>query len=99
MAARSPAVATPSGGARNAIIISYWKDFFYDPVDPATRRYLMDYVTWIIYAFPMFLLRLPIVTALLMLDVQARIHGHVAGGGAAAHPGHDGRAAQSCRAG
>ena len=37
-------VATPSGGARNAIIISYWKDFFYDPTDPATRRYLMDYV-------------------------------------------------------
>ena len=23
------AIATPSGGARNAIIISYWKDFFY----------------------------------------------------------------------
>ena len=32
-------VATPSGGARNAIIISYWKDFFYDPTDPATRRF------------------------------------------------------------
>jgi sodium-dependent dicarboxylate transporter 2/3/5 len=59
-------VATPSGGARNAIIISYWKDFFYNPLDPATYRFLMDYVTWIIYAFPMFLLRLPIVTALLM---------------------------------
>jgi solute carrier family 13 (sodium-dependent dicarboxylate transporter), member 2/3/5 len=27
-------VATPSGGARNAIIISYWKDFFYDPLNP-----------------------------------------------------------------
>ena len=26
-------VATPSGGARNAIIISYWKDFFYDPLE------------------------------------------------------------------
>ena len=58
-------VATPSGGARNAIIISYWKDFFYNPSDPATYRYLMDYVTWIIYAFPMFLLRLPLVAALL----------------------------------
>jgi sodium-dependent dicarboxylate transporter 2/3/5 len=59
-------VATPSGGARNAIIISYWKDFFYNPLDPATYRFLMDYVTWMVYAFPMFLLRLPIVTALLM---------------------------------
>ena len=27
-------VATPSGGARNAIIISYWQGFFYDPLDP-----------------------------------------------------------------
>ena len=59
-------VATPSGGARNAIIISYWKEFFYDATDPATYRYLMDYITWIIYAFPMFLLRLPIVTLLLL---------------------------------
>jgi sodium-dependent dicarboxylate transporter 2/3/5 len=63
-------VATPSGGARNAIIISYWKDFFYDPHDPETRRYLMDYVTWIVYAFPMFLLRLPIVAGLLMLTFR-----------------------------
>jgi len=37
-------VATPSGGARNAIIISYWKDLFYDPLDPNSRRYLMDYL-------------------------------------------------------
>jgi sodium-dependent dicarboxylate transporter 2/3/5 len=58
-------IATPSGGARNAIMIGYWQEIFFSPVDPATRRYLMDYVTWIVYAFPMFLLRLPIVTALL----------------------------------
>jgi sodium-dependent dicarboxylate transporter 2/3/5 len=63
-------VATPSGGARNAIIISYWKDFFYDPTDPATRRYLMDYVTWAYYAFPMFLLRLPLVSLLLILTFK-----------------------------
>ena len=66
-------VATPSGGARNAIIISYWKDFFYDPLDPATRRFLMDYVTWIIYAFPMFLLRLPIVAALLIFTFKPEV--------------------------
>jgi sodium-dependent dicarboxylate transporter 2/3/5 len=63
-------VATPSGGARNAIIISYWKEFFYDPLNPATYRYFMDYVTWIIYAYPMFLIRLPIVTALLILTFK-----------------------------
>ena len=66
-------VATPSGGARNAIIISYWKDFFYNPLDPATHRFLMDYVQWIIYAFPMFLLRLPIVAALLIFTFKPEV--------------------------
>lgn len=59
-------IATPSGGARNIIIINYWQQFFYDATNPATYRYLVDYLTWIIYAFPMFLLRLPIVTLLLI---------------------------------
>jgi solute carrier family 13 (sodium-dependent dicarboxylate transporter), member 2/3/5 len=58
-------IGTPSGGARNAIMIGYWKDFFFDPTNPETRRFLMDYLTWMIYAYPMFLLQLPIVTALL----------------------------------
>jgi solute carrier family 13 (sodium-dependent dicarboxylate transporter), member 2/3/5 len=58
-------IGTPSGGARNAIMIGYWKDFFFDPTNPETRRYLMDYLTWMKYAYPMFLLQLPIVTALL----------------------------------
>jgi solute carrier family 13 (sodium-dependent dicarboxylate transporter), member 2/3/5 len=58
-------IGTPSGGARNAIIIGYWKDFFYDPTNPETRRFLMDYLTWMLYAYPMFLIQLPIVTALL----------------------------------
>lgn len=66
-------VATPSGGARNAIIISYWKDFFYNPADPATTRYLMDYVSWITYAFPMFVLRLPIVAALLIFTFKPEV--------------------------
>jgi solute carrier family 13 (sodium-dependent dicarboxylate transporter), member 2/3/5 len=59
-------VATPSGGARNAIMISYWKDFFYEAGNPATYRYLMDYLQWALYAFPIFLLRLPFVTPLLI---------------------------------
>lgn len=58
-------IATPSGGARNAIVINYWHQFFYNPLDPATWRYLVSYVDWIIYAFPMFLFRLPIVPFLL----------------------------------
>jgi solute carrier family 13 (sodium-dependent dicarboxylate transporter), member 2/3/5 len=58
-------IGTPSGGARNAIMIGYWKDFFYDPTNPETNRYLMDYLTWIIYAYPMFLIQLPLVTLLL----------------------------------
>lgn len=66
-------VATPSGGARNAIIISYWKEFFYNPLDPETRRFLMDYVTWMAYAFPMFLLRLPIVAALLIYTFRPEV--------------------------
>jgi len=63
-------IATPSGGARNAIMIGYWYEFFFNPIDPATRRYLVDYATWTLYAFPMFLLRLPIVTALLFLTFR-----------------------------
>jgi sodium-dependent dicarboxylate transporter 2/3/5 len=66
-------VATPSGGARNAIIISYWKEFFYNPADPATHRFLMDYVHWAMYAFPMFLLRLPIVAALLIYTFKPEV--------------------------
>ena len=63
-------MATPSGGARNAIMISYWKDFFYNANDPATQRYLMDYLHWAIFAFPMFLLRLPIVAFLLVFTFK-----------------------------
>ncbi|MFO1088233.1 MAG: DASS family sodium-coupled anion symporter [Hyphomicrobiales bacterium] len=63
-------IATPSGGARNAIMIGYWQQIFFSPVDPATRKYLVDYVTWMLYAFPMFLLRLPIVTALLFFTFR-----------------------------
>jgi solute carrier family 13 (sodium-dependent dicarboxylate transporter), member 2/3/5 len=58
-------IGTPSGGARNAIMIGYWKEFFYDPLNPETQRYVVDYLTWMIYAYPMFLVQLPIVTVLL----------------------------------
>jgi len=58
-------IGTPSGGARNAIMIGYWKEFFYDPTNPETRKFLIDYVTWIVYAYPIFLIQLPFVTLIL----------------------------------
>jgi solute carrier family 13 (sodium-dependent dicarboxylate transporter), member 2/3/5 len=66
-------IATPSGGARNAIMIGYWQQLFFNPVDPQSYRFLMDYVTWMIYAFPMFLLRLPFVTAVLFFTFKPEL--------------------------
>ena len=59
-------IGTPSGGARNAIMIGYWKEFFYDPTNPETHKFLIDYVTWIVYAYPVFLIQLPFVTLILL---------------------------------
>ena len=59
-------IATPSGGARNAIMIGYWKEFFFDPADPSTRRFIVDYLEWMVYAYPMFLIQLPFVTLILL---------------------------------
>ncbi|HDO52446.1 MAG TPA: DASS family sodium-coupled anion symporter [Rhizobiales bacterium] len=63
-------IATPSGGARNAIMIGYWKEFFYDPLNPETYKFLIDYVTWATYAYPIFLLQLPLVTAILLFTFK-----------------------------
>jgi sodium-dependent dicarboxylate transporter 2/3/5 len=35
-------IGTPSGGARNAIMIGFWKEFFYDPGNPETFRFVID---------------------------------------------------------
>ena len=59
-------IGTPSGGARNAIMIGYWKEFFYDPTNPETFKFLVDYVRWMSFAYPMFLIQLPIVTVILL---------------------------------
>lgn len=59
-------IGTPSGGARNAIMIGYWREFFYDPANPDTYKFLIDYVTWMAYAYPIFLLQLPFVTLILL---------------------------------
>lgn len=59
-------IGTPSGGARNAIMIGYWKEFFYDPLNPETHKFLIDYVSWMAYAYPVFLIQLPFVTFILL---------------------------------
>lgn len=58
-------IGTPSGGARNAIMIGYWKEFFFDPTNPETQKYIIDYVSWVLYCYPVFLAQLPFVTAIL----------------------------------
>ena len=63
-------IGTPSGGARNAIMIGYWKEFFYDPTNPETHKFLIDYVTWMAYAYPMFLIQLPFVTMILLFTFR-----------------------------
>ncbi|MBL4615714.1 MAG: DASS family sodium-coupled anion symporter [Magnetovibrio sp.] len=63
-------IGTPSGGARNAIMIGYWKEFFYDPGNPDTFQFLVDYVTWMLYAYPMFLLQIPFVTVILLITFR-----------------------------
>ncbi len=63
-------IGTPSGGARNAIMIGYWKEFFYDPTNPETFVFLVDYLKWMAYAYPMFLLQLPMVTVVLLFTFR-----------------------------
>ena len=63
-------IGTPSGGARNAIMIGYWREFFFDPTNPETRRFIVDYVRWMIYAYPMFLIQLPFVTMILLFTFK-----------------------------
>ncbi len=63
-------IGTPSGGARNAIMIGYWKEFFYDPTNPETRVFLIDYLRWMTFAYPMFLIQLPLVTVILLFTFR-----------------------------
>ncbi len=58
-------IGTPSGGARNAIMIGYWQEFFYNPAVRNTDRYLVDYATWMLYGYPLFLAQLLFVTPIL----------------------------------
>ena len=72
-------IGTPSGGARNAIMVGYWKEFFFDPTNPETQRFLVDYVSWMAYAYPMFLLAIAARHHGLVVYVPARIPRPLAG--------------------
>jgi sodium-dependent dicarboxylate transporter 2/3/5 len=63
-------IGTPSGGARNAIMIGYWKDFFFDPTNPETRKYLINYIGWMKYAYPVFLVQIPFVAMILFFTFK-----------------------------
>lgn len=65
-------IGTPSGGARNAIMIGFWREFFYDPASPETAKYLVDYVTWMAYCFPIFLVQLPFVSIILLTTFRPK---------------------------
>lgn len=49
-------------------MIGFWQEFFYDPLNPETYKYLVDYVDWAIYCFPIFLIQLPL-TSFIILKV------------------------------
>lgn len=49
-------IGTPSGGARNAIILAYWKELF---------NVKVSYGMWLVYVYPMVLVQIPAVTFLL----------------------------------
>ncbi|MGN7613125.1 SLC13 family permease [Magnetococcales bacterium HHB-1] len=57
-------IGTPSGGARNAIMIGYWKEFVGQDV---------SYLKWMLYAYPMFLLQLPFVTMILFFTFKPEV--------------------------
>jgi len=63
-------IGTLSGGARNAIMIAYWKEFFYHPDDPESYHFIIDYLKWMMYAYPIFLLQLPFVTLILFFTFR-----------------------------
>jgi len=57
-------LGTPSGGARNAIIIDYWNQLF---------DIKMGYLGWMAYAYPLVLLQLPFVTWILLRTFKPEV--------------------------
>jgi len=57
-------LGTPSGGARNAIMIDYWRQMF---------DIHIDYATWMAYAYPAVLLQMPFVTLVLLSTFRPEV--------------------------
>jgi len=57
-------IGTPSGGARNAIMLAYWKELFGIHV---------SYLRWMEYAYPMVLLQVPVLAVILQRTFRPEI--------------------------
>ncbi|MEM9221100.1 MAG: SLC13 family permease [Pseudomonadota bacterium] len=70
------AIATPAGAARNAIVLALWEGFAAPAGDASSATPLaqptVDYVTWVLYAAPVFLVLAPLIAALLIATFRPR---------------------------
>src|SRR5579863_277750 len=57
-------IGTPSGGARNAIMLAYWKEIFGIQV---------SYLKWMQFAYPMVILQIPVLALLLCRTIRPEL--------------------------
>ncbi len=57
-------IGSPSGGARNAIILAYWRELF---------DIQFSYLQWMIFLYPMVLIQIPIVTFILLKTFRPEV--------------------------
>jgi len=57
-------LGTPSGGARNAIMLDYWHRLY---------NLKVGYASWIIHAYPLVLLQIPVVTGVLLWTFKPEV--------------------------
>ena len=65
-------VGTPSGGARNAIMIQYWQDLV-PMLAPGQQPITISYFEWTAVAYPMLLLCVPVIGLILRYTFKPRI--------------------------
>ena len=59
-------IGTPSGGARNAIMIQYWQDLLEEGIR-------VNYLDWVITTYPMLLVLVPVLGVILCLSFRPRV--------------------------
>ncbi len=59
-------IGTPSGGARNAIMIQYWQDLL-------EQKISINYLDWVIISYPMLLLMLPVLLIIIRFSFRPRV--------------------------